>query len=243
MADSPALLLIADIAGYTRFLKRHQTSLVHAQDIVARLLEAMIGAVQPALRLAKLEGDAAFFHAPAPLDEATLARHAAAIYHAFHACRADLRANTLCPCDGCQQVDGLKIKVVSHVGEIAVRRIAGMTELTGVAVILVHRMLKNDVPLPEYLLLTQPTLPLLDAAVRARADALTLDLEGLGPTPVFYIDLPALAGDPGPARKLPYLRRLARHLGLEFRSLPYFARVKQPCAGYRNVPDAPVETT
>ena len=37
-----ALLVIADIRGYTPFMKAHWTSLAHAQDVVARLLEAVI---------------------------------------------------------------------------------------------------------------------------------------------------------------------------------------------------------
>jgi hypothetical protein len=46
-ADMPvgrALLVIADIGGYTPFMRLHRTSLAHAQDVVARLLEAMIDA-------------------------------------------------------------------------------------------------------------------------------------------------------------------------------------------------------
>src|SRR6185295_1198390 len=107
MAIQPTFLLIADIAGYTRFMKLHFMSLVHAQDIVAQLLEAVIDAAGPTLRLAKLEGDAAFFYLPCPpggaFEPALVARQAAAIYRAFHARVADLRANTLCPCDGCRQ--------------------------------------------------------------------------------------------------------------------------------------------
>ena len=239
MADTPTLLLIADIAGYTRFLKMHHMSLVHAQDIVAQLLEAVIDAVVPQLKLAKLEGDAAFFYATAPMDEATLARHAAAIFHAFHARSADLRTNTMCPCDGCLQAGELKIKLVSHVGEVAVQRIAKMTELAGVDVILVHKMLKNAVPVPEYLLLTQRSLPLLAAPVRERAQALMLEVEDLGPTATFYVDLPVLAGEPGPVRKLSLLRRLARHFGLTYRSLPYIVGAKKACMGFRNLGDAP----
>ena len=44
MSVQRGLLLIADIAGYTRFMEFHRTDLAHAQDIVARLLEAMIDA-------------------------------------------------------------------------------------------------------------------------------------------------------------------------------------------------------
>ena len=46
MAIRSTFLLIADIGGYTRFMKFHG-SLAHAQDIVAQLLEAVIDASAP----------------------------------------------------------------------------------------------------------------------------------------------------------------------------------------------------
>ena len=63
-----ALLLIADIGGYTRFMRLHRMSLVHAQDNTTRLLEATIDAA-PRLELAGIEGDAAFLYVPQPEDE------------------------------------------------------------------------------------------------------------------------------------------------------------------------------
>ena len=160
MSVQPTLMLIADIAGYTRFMKFHSASLAHAQEIVGRLLEVVIDAAGPALRLAKLEGDAAFFYMPAPkdgrFDPELIATHAARIYRAFHARAADLRVNTLCPCDGCQQSGNLKIKLVGHLGGVAMQKVKRMTELAGIDVIVVHRMLKNAVPIPEYLLMTPP---------------------------------------------------------------------------------------
>src|SRR5260370_28267807 len=65
MTIRPALLVIADIGGYTAFMKAHKTSLAHAQDVVARLLEAVIDAA-PNLTLLEIEGDAAFFYAWPP---------------------------------------------------------------------------------------------------------------------------------------------------------------------------------
>ena len=62
-----ALLVIADIGGYTRFMKVHRINLAHAQHIVARLLEAVIDGAGRKLMLAKLEGDAAFFYAEMPV--------------------------------------------------------------------------------------------------------------------------------------------------------------------------------
>jgi hypothetical protein len=242
MAVQPTLLLIADIAGYTRFMKMHHMSLVHAQDIVARLLEAIIDAAGPRLRLAKLEGDAAFFYLPAPadgvFDPALIAGQAAAIYRAFHARANDLRANTLCVCDGCRQVGNLKIKLVGHVGNVAVQKVKQLTELAGVDVIIVHRMLKNDVPVPEYLLMTEPVYAMLDPDFRARASALDLDLEDLGPAPAYYLDLTRCTDAVPPPEKLSMLARISRAFELNYRMLPYALGLKKPCTEFRNVPDA-----
>ncbi len=236
MASPSTLLVIADIAGYTRFLKMHTISVVHAQDIVVQLLEAVIEAVQGNLTLAKLEGDAAFFHAPAPIDDATLSRHAAAVHRAFHARCADLRRNTLCPCDGCQQAGELKIKVVAHVGDVTHHRIARRDELAGVDVILVHRLLKNDVPLAEYLLVTSALLPRLGAAQRETATGLTMQIDELGETSVWYVDLANLpAGTAPDAPKLSMPRRFTRHVRMTWRSVPYLIGARKACSGFRNV--------
>ena len=233
-------LLIADIAGYTRFMNLHRVSLAHAQDIVARLLEAVIDAAHPALKLAKIEGDAAFFYAPASRaggDGATLADRSNAIYRAFHAKAADLRANTLCPCDGCRQAGMLKLKLVGHVGDVAVQKVKQMTELAGVDVILVHRLLKNSVPLQEYLLMTRPLFERMKESLRARAAALELEIDELGPTQAYYVDLSLDAGAQAAPVKLSLLKRVARHLGLISRAAPYLFGAKKPCEGFRNIAD------
>src|SRR5688500_20101798 len=46
------------------FMTIHRINLAHAQDVVSRLLEAVIDGAPSPLKLAKLEGDAAFFYAP-----------------------------------------------------------------------------------------------------------------------------------------------------------------------------------
>jgi len=124
-------MLIADIAGYTRFMKFHRASLAHAQEIIAQLLEAVINATSTRLVLAKLEGDAAFFYAAFPPgSEASLefvAEQAAAIYRAFHARVSDLKINNLCRCDGCVQAGNLKIKLVGHFGEAAAQKVYART--------------------------------------------------------------------------------------------------------------------
>jgi hypothetical protein len=54
----PTCFLIADISGYTGYLA--DVELDHAQDILADLIGAIVTALRPNFRLAKLEGDAAF---------------------------------------------------------------------------------------------------------------------------------------------------------------------------------------
>jgi hypothetical protein len=242
MAVQPTLLLIADIAGYTRFMKMHDTSLAHAQQIIADLLEAVIDAAQPQLKLAKLEGDAAFFYMTAPRDgdraSAAIDERAAAIYRAFHACAADIKTNTLCPCDGCQQAGNLKIKLVGHAGSVAVQKVKRLTELAGVDVIVVHRMLKNAVPVAEYFLVTKAVHAMLGDALREQAAAFDLELDDIGPTPAWYVDLARHVPKGAPARKRSTLARVGGLLRFEMRNLPYALRLRKACAGFRNVPDA-----
>jgi len=242
MTVQPTLMLIADISGYTKFMKFHSASLAHAQEIVARLLEVVIDAAGPSLRLAKLEGDAAFFYMPVPkdgtLDPALIAGHAAAIYRAFHIRAADLRVNTLCPCDGCQQSGNLKIKLVGHVGGVAMQKVKRLTELAGVDVIVVHRMLKNAVPVPEYLLMTKPVHAMIGSPLHERAAPLTLDLDDIGPTEAYYLDLTEWTDALPPPRKLSPWRRLVRHVSLGLRTLPRELGLRKSCVGFRNVPDA-----
>jgi hypothetical protein len=65
MEIKEAYLILADISGYTHFVKMHRASILHAEEIVTELMEAVINAAGPPLILNKLEGDAAFLYAPA----------------------------------------------------------------------------------------------------------------------------------------------------------------------------------
>ncbi|MEO5763745.1 MAG: DUF2652 domain-containing protein [Casimicrobiaceae bacterium] len=120
---------------------------------------------------------------------------------------------------------------------MAVQKVKHLTELAGVDVIVVHRMLKNDVALPEYLLVTKPVYELLDARLKAAAQAVPLALEGLGDTDAYYVDLKAWS-DCAPTAPTPLSvpARLARHLKLTWRSLPYLVGARKACSEYRNVP-------
>ena len=69
MSEPEQLLLIADISGYTPFMRLHAMSLAHAQDIVTDLIDGLIDAAGAPFKLCKIEGDAAFLYAPMPADK------------------------------------------------------------------------------------------------------------------------------------------------------------------------------
>ena len=144
MATESACLLLTDISGYTGYLAG--VELDHAQDILADLMNTIIRALRPAFRLAKLEGDAAFMYAIAEkLDGSLLLDTIERCYFGFRRRRRDVRQMTSCECNACVRIPELNLKFVVHHGMILRQRVAGQDELLGADVILVHRLLKNDV--------------------------------------------------------------------------------------------------
>ena len=233
-----ALLLIADIGGYTRFMKVHRINLAHAQYVVGQLLEAVIDAAPRAYTVAKLEGDAAFFYATLPEvgqgDSGKFGGAVAAIRRAFLRRRAELVIDRACTCDGCVQASELKLKFVGHVGEIAFQKVKRFREVAGVDVIHVHRLLKNSVPLSEYVLMSEPLKDSVEEALRAQVTALDEHLEGLGDARSFYVDLASTVEAPV-TRASSALRRLFAWLKMTLRSLPFMVGVRTPCDGFRNM--------
>src|SRR5215207_11460889 len=207
MESGRALLLIADIGGYTEYMRAHRMSLAHAEVNTARLLEAVIDAAGD-FELIEIEGDAAFLSRPAA-DETTIAAMTESIvgmHRAFHSERRYVAAN-LCPCDGCEQTDRLKLKFVAHVGEVATQTIRDRRKLVGIDVILVHRLLKNPVQAPEYVLFSEE----LYRTAAARFDPVhqvSQDLEGIGPVHTYYADLAQVAGSLSPMPDPPWYGRI-----------------------------------
>ncbi|MFI5255325.1 MAG: DUF2652 domain-containing protein [Candidatus Limnocylindrales bacterium] len=167
--------LIADISGYTSYLAG--VELDHAQDILADLVGTVVTALRPNFRLAKLEGDAAFTVAPAEkIDGSLLLDTIERCYFGFRRRRRDVRQATSCECNACLRIPDLNLKFVVHHGLAARQKMAGMDELVGADVIVVHRLLKNSVierlHVPAYALFSQ-----------ACVDAMGIDPVALGMQP------------------------------------------------------------
>ena len=188
-----AILLVADISGYTQFLKMHAVSTNHAKQIVVRLLKALIRASKPPLKVAELEGDAVFFYALSSANDikATTERVKAQILKFFSAFNAEMSAlmqTKLCVCDACTKVGELKLKQVVHLGEVAIERIERFEKLFGLDVVVVHRMLKNSVPSHEYVMMTDPVYSNFVDFFGLEPERRTEQFEGVGEvdTLVFY---------------------------------------------------------
>jgi hypothetical protein len=125
-------------------------------------------------------------------------------------------------------------KFVAHEGEVAEQRVKRHVELAGVDVILVHRMLKNQVPVAEYVLMTDTVAQCLDDTFRQLCKPLTHDFEGIGQTSTYYLDLATWEVPPTvPARSTS--GRLGAKLKLELSTLPFVLGIKEACAGFRNL--------
>jgi hypothetical protein len=143
-AAESGCLVIADISGYTQYL--HDTELEHAQDVLADLIETVVGGLRPALRISKLEGDAAFAYAlDSEIEASMLLDTIDETYFGFRSRLRDIRQATTCDCNACRLIPNLNLKFVAHSGRFVRNVVAGNEELTGSDVIVAHRLLKNNV--------------------------------------------------------------------------------------------------
>ena len=193
LQPEPTCLLIADISGYTGYMAG--VELDHAQDILADLIGTIVTALRPNFRLAKLEGDAAFVYAPAEkVDGSLLLDTIERCYFGFRRRRRDVGQATSCTCNACVRIPDLNLKFVVHHGSAIRQKIAGREELLGSDVIVVHRLLKNEVVeqlgINAYALFTQACIDAMaidPAALGMRP--LTETYEHLGEIPTWVHDL------------------------------------------------------
>jgi len=230
MTTRRAVLLIADIGGYTDYMHFHRSVLGHAEAATCCMLNKVVAAAR-GFDLIEIEGDAAFLSRDTdrmngdPLE--VLLRTVVTLHAAFHAERQRVQLN-MCPCGSCKKTGDLKLKFVAHVGEVATQTIRHRKKLVGVDVIHVHRLLKNSVEVPEYLLVSDE---LLREGGAMRTDVgmheVFLDLEGIGNVRSHYADLGDMAAPvPGPT----WPQRIGGTFAMVGRGLPYALRRRRPAA-------------
>jgi hypothetical protein len=76
-------------------------------------------------------------------------------FEAFSDKISELSASNMCTCGACTNVHKLKLKVIAHSGHALFYSIGRFEELSGVDVIVVHRLAKNSLKADQYILMTQ----------------------------------------------------------------------------------------
>lgn len=231
MAVQQAVIVLADIGGYTRFMNRSNRTLAHAEATITDLLNAVIESSRRPLIVHEIEGDAVFFYALAteetlPAVAASALRQANAFIGAFERRKAEMIRDVSCECEACKAVVDLSMKAVLHHGEVQLRRIHKFTKISGMSVIEAHRLLKNNVPVKEYLLCSVAFDEVSGGLEGQTGTALVEHCEGIGEfNVVYYVPDHASATEPAAEdrwRQLKFALRISsfliqRRLGLKKR--------------------------
>ncbi len=237
MEIKPIILVLADISGYTRFIKHHRVSLIHAETIITDLLETVIASAEQPLVLHELEGDAVNFYAIEEVEGAhagEVFKQVERFFEEFRRREAELISDcSICSCEACRRVGQLKIKVVLHRGEAVFTSVRRFTKVAGEDVILAHRLLKNTVPSDEYVLMTEPFLQACAELKERPLERRTERPEGLGEVPVYVLDFDR-GGSPETAKRSTWdrLKMFALLEGHMVRRL-----VSPPRRAFRNLQD------
>jgi hypothetical protein len=223
-------LILADISGYTRFVRIHRASVLHAEEIVTELMEAIIDAAGPPLILNKLEGDAAFLYAPKTTDNGLeseiVFQQVSGFFQAFKTRQQELikAGEGGCFCDACCNIRDLKLKAIVHAGQAVIKHVHKLEELAGRDVILAHRLLKNSLGIQEYLLTTEEFYQLRRDLQQPAAEEHWEKYDDLGPVKlrVFYpasteLDIPVTRRFTNPKGIMEGLRLFARSFGRRWR--------------------------
>jgi hypothetical protein len=152
-AAEPTLLFIPDISGFTKFV--HETEISHSEHIITELLETLIDTNEMDLQISEIEGDAILFYRTGKVPSAAeIIAQVEKMYIKFHAHLKKYETQRICQCGACANVNGLAIKFIIHYGDISMKHVKSFSKLFGKDLVVAHRLMKNDIPLKEYVLIT-----------------------------------------------------------------------------------------
>ncbi len=148
------LLFVPDISGFTQFVNNRE--LQHLHYLIAELLEILIESNNINLKVHEIEGDAILFYrlgkSPSIGEIVDQSRN---MYIAFHKHLKKYGVSRICNCAVCSTVSKLTLKTIVHYGSLSFHKIQDREKIFGPDVIKVHRLLKNNIPYDEYILLTE----------------------------------------------------------------------------------------
>ena len=104
---------------------------------------------------------------------------------------------------------------------MATQTIRDRRKLVGLDVILVHRLLKNSVEAPEYVLLSEELYRTGERRLSEHAQEIPHDLEGIGPVLTYVTEIEDVAGPLPPLPEPRWLGRIGRTVDVAGRGMPY----------------------
>jgi len=162
MKVAPTLICIPDISGFTEFMTKVDFEL--GSKVIPSLLNRIIYSNTIGLKVSEIEGDAVLFYRQGKLPPLkSLIDQCKHFYIQFYEHLRTLRSNY----DDHDKASAipkiLGLKIILHYGdEVAPVAIDKHIKLMGEDVIVAHRLLKNSVPLDEYILLSETLLEQYD---------------------------------------------------------------------------------
>ncbi|WP_271783799.1 DUF2652 domain-containing protein [Aquimarina algiphila] len=158
MKATPTLLCIPDISGFTKFMS--DTDIELSSKVIPALLNKVIYANKLELKVSEIEGDAILFYKTGGLPTFTeLVYQCRLFYTEFYVQLKILQKQYKKNKEVDNIPDMLGLKIVLHYGkEISAVPIGKKIKLMGEDVIIAHRLLKNEIPLEEYILISEALL-------------------------------------------------------------------------------------
>jgi hypothetical protein len=153
------ILIIADISGYTKFMLDSQNTLRHWQIMITELLTRVIKELHVPIEVSKIEWDAVFMYWL--LDNFTdkerkmLKFKLKEVFNSFNEELKKMQIKHTCPCNACANINKLELKLFVHSWDVLFYHIHNFYELSWVDVIVLHRLLKNNIDSNHYLLVTE----------------------------------------------------------------------------------------
>lgn len=154
-----AFYFIPDISGFSQFVEN--TAIEHSIHIISELLEILLDNNVLNFSLAEIEGDALFMYSQRDLSFPEIENQISTMVNSFRGHLHKYEHQRICNCGACATAIDLKIKFLLHKGRLDFIRVKDIKKPYGQDVNRIHRLLKNDAPLDEYLLLSNPTLKYL----------------------------------------------------------------------------------
>lgn len=172
---------------------KNQIEVEHGKLSISILLKSLIKTVDLPLEISKLEGDAIFMFTRKKIDDPIwLSKKILQFFALFEKHLQNLRLSTTCQCGACQNIESLNIKIIGHYGKAVIEKIGRFEELSGVDVIILHRLLKNHAHSHRYLLLTQAAYEHMEMPDTIKVSKMEEHYDEVGTIPVYVFDPPRI---------------------------------------------------